>query len=80
MELICPVCNGLEEQFIECPQCSEIMVDQGPLIDYLDDYSPYLSRDITQRVDGAPHDKCVHLYLCEACGWDKRITINRIVK
>ncbi len=80
MELICPVCNGLEQPNIECPQCGDMMVDKGPIVDYLDDYSPYLSNDITQLVDGAPHDKCTHLYQCESCGIDKRIEISRIEK
>ncbi len=80
MELICPVCNGLEQYFIECINCSGLMVDQGPLVDYLDDYSPYLSNDITQMVDGASYDKCVHLYLCEICGHDERIEIKRLEK
>ncbi len=78
MELICPICNGIGDFYIRCPYCDTTMVNEGPIVDYLDDYSPYLSNDITQLVDGAPHDKCVHLYQCRYCGRDKRIQIDRV--
>ncbi|WP_425447085.1 hypothetical protein [Dethiothermospora halolimnae] len=78
MELLCPVCNGLEEPQIVCKVCNSAMEDKGPLVDYLDDYSPYLSNDITQQVDGVAHDKCVHIYKCQNCGKDKRVIINRV--
>jgi len=78
MELVCPLCNGIEKYEISCPTCEGLMVDEGPIVDYLDDYSPYLSRDITQLVDGTASDKCVHLYKCTECSRDKRIEINRV--
>ncbi|MTI48603.1 hypothetical protein [Sporosalibacterium faouarense] len=80
MELICPLCNGLVEYKLECPKCRSNMTDQGPLVDYLDDYSPYLASDITEKVDGVSHNKCVHLYQCENCSNDKRVTINKVMK
>jgi len=79
MQLICPLCNNVNKYSQMCPLCKSNMVDEGPVVDYLDDYSPYLSRDITQLVDGAPYDKCVHLYKCEHCGYDKRIEINKVM-
>lgn len=78
MEFICPICNGLYEYNISCPECGGIMEDQGPLVDYYDDYSPYLSKDLTQLVDGVSHDKCVHLYKCINCNVDRRVEIDRV--
>ncbi|RKD31457.1 hypothetical protein [Thermohalobacter berrensis] len=78
MELVCPLCNNLEEYTMECPMCKENMMDEGPIVNYLDDYSPYLPKDITQLVDGAEHDKCVHLFRCKGCNYDKRVEIKRI--
>lgn len=79
MELVCPLCNGLKEINYECNECKALMVDEGPIVNYLDDYSPYLSNDITQLVDGAPNDKCMHLFTCNKCNKDKRIEIKRIL-
>lgn len=79
MQLVCPLCNGIDEAHFNCPLCHSNMVDEGPVVDYLDDYSPYLSKDITQLVDGAAHDKCVHLYKCKHCGYDKIVEINRVM-
>ena len=78
MEVLCPLCNGLEEYNVVCEKCKSEMENQGPLVDYLDDYSPYLSNDITQLVDGAPHDECVHIFKCNNCQYDKRINIKRV--
>ncbi len=78
MDLVCPLCNGIKNMNISCPVCSAKLKDNGPIVNYLDDYSPYLSNDITQLVDGALHDQCVHLFSCEKCEYDKRIKINRV--
>lgn len=80
MELICPLCNGLINYEVNCPTCGSEMSNQGPVVDYLDEYSPYLSNSITQKVDGVPQDQCVHLYQCEKCNRDKRIIIDRVKK
>lgn len=78
MDLACPLCNGIKDINTSCPRCSAKMKDEGPIINYLDDYSPYLSNDITQLVDGVPHNQCVHLFSCEKCKYDKRIQIDRV--
>ena len=78
MDLICPLCNGIENIEIECSYCSVKMKDMGPVVDYLDNYSPYLADDITQLVDGVSHDQCAHLFSCENCKYDTRIKINRV--
>jgi len=78
MELICPLCNGLFENNYKCEKCHGAVDDVGPIVNYLDDYSPYLSNDITQLVDGVAHDKCLHLYKCNSCDYDKRVEVNRV--
>ncbi len=78
MDLICPLCNGLIEYHVVCEECGSDMTDAGALVNYLDNYSPYLSNDITQQVDGASYDKCVHLFQCDVCNKDKRVTIKRV--
>lgn len=78
MDLVCPLCNGIDDMTEECKYCGNTMIDEGPITNYLDEYSPYLSSDITELVDGAPHDKCMHLFKCEECGYDERIEIERV--
>ncbi|MBS4535211.1 hypothetical protein GOQ29_06200 [Clostridium sp. D2Q-14] len=78
MDMVCPLCNGIKEEIEECSYCGGKMVDEGAIVNYLDDYSPYLSNDITQKVDGAPYDKCVHLFKCEKCGKDRRVEVQRV--
>ena len=80
MDLVCPLCNGLVDYEVGCPRCGNSMTDEGAIVNYFDNYSPYLSNDITQLVDGATHDKCVHLFQCKVCNKDKRVTINRVRK
>ncbi len=78
MDFICPLCNGLKKYKIICPQCGSKMIDDGALINFLDDYSPYLSNDITQLVDGVSHDKCTHIFTCKKCNEQKRFKIQRV--
>jgi Cys-tRNA synthase (O-phospho-L-seryl-tRNA:Cys-tRNA synthase) len=78
MELVCPLCNGIVDFNIKCPICDKSMINEGPVVDYLDEYSPYLASDITQLVDGAPYDKCVHLFQCKHCNYDDRVQIDRV--
>ncbi len=78
MDLVCPLCNGINEMNMNCPKCSARMKDDGPIVNYLDDYSPYLSNDITQLVDGVPHDQCIHLFSCEECEYDERVKVDRV--
>ncbi len=78
LELVCPLCNGIDEMNMSCQMCSEKMKDHGPIVNFFDDYSPYLSNDMTQLVDGVPHDQCVHLFSCEKCKHDKQVIVNRV--
>lgn len=77
MDLICPLCNGLYKINIICPLCFSSMKDSGPVVNYLDDYSPYLLDDITSKVDGVSSNKCVHLFKCSRCKYDKKVEIER---
>ncbi len=78
MELLCPLCNGLERKVILCEGCGNCMEDKGAIQEYLDDYSPYLDLEITRRVDGVPDDQCLHIFGCEACGSIKKVAIGMI--
>ncbi|KNF09494.1 hypothetical protein CLPU_3c02740 [Gottschalkia purinilytica] len=80
MNLICPLCNGLKEKKVKCKNCSDYMKDYGPIVNFYDDYSPYLSNDITQLVDGVSHDCCLHLFNCDNCNYDEKVKINRVRK
>ncbi|MTI65930.1 MAG: hypothetical protein FH753_04940 [Firmicutes bacterium] len=78
MEFVCPLCNGLDKWSKKCLKCGGEMIDRGPVVDYMDEYSPYLSNDITQKVDGACNDKCVHIFKCIKCSRDKRFEVKRV--
>ncbi|MCA0969692.1 hypothetical protein LCM20_03670 [Halobacillus litoralis] len=49
------------------------MRDKGRVADFFDDYSPYLDISFTDLVDGDPDSsiqgECVHLFVCEKCGF-----------
>jgi len=77
MELVCPLCNGLYEIKVICPICQNNMEDKGPIVNYLDNYSPYLLDEITSKVDGVSSYKCVHLFKCSRCKHDKRVEVER---
>lgn len=53
------------------------MVDKGPLVNYLDNYSPYLVDEVTHLVDGVTGDKCLHIYQCPACYYQEKLSIER---
>ncbi|WP_066504889.1 hypothetical protein [Abyssisolibacter fermentans] len=78
MQLVCPLCNSIQDITVKC-ECGSEMINKGPLVDYLDDYSPYLSNDITQLVDGASHNECMHLFYCNNCSKDKRVAVKKIL-
>jgi hypothetical protein len=77
---ICPVCNGLREIFLLCSNCGEPMRESGRLMDYYDDYSPYMEIDLMKMEDGYPDTysghKCPHLYRCLQCHNDDVIFIK----
>ncbi|WP_242837237.1 hypothetical protein [Alkaliphilus transvaalensis] len=78
MEEVCPICNGMNSYIVECPKCGGGMTARGAIQDYYDDYSPYLSKEITQQVDGVAHHCCLHIFFCEKCGADQRVPIKTI--
>ena len=53
------------------------MEDKGPLVNLMDDYSPYLLDEITHLVDGVNRNKCVHTYQCQNCGFKQNYSIER---
>ena len=77
MKAICPLCNGLYEVEYNCTDCNATMVDKGPMVNYMDEYSPYLLDDVTHLVDGVKRDECVHLYQCPKCNKKQLYSIER---
>jgi len=77
---ICPICNGLREVDLQCTQCGKQMVDSGRLMDFYDDYSPYMEIDLMKMEDGYSDtnsgQKCPHLYTCPTCQKDEVIFIK----
>lgn len=71
MERICPICNGLQSIRRFCPYCGQAMEERGALQDFIDDYSPYLSRELGE--DLLQTKDCVHLYYCSHCDMDVRV-------
>lgn len=71
---ICPVCNGFEKLIITCPNCGQTMEDSGRIMDFYDDYSPYMPIDQMKLEDGYPKDdeqkECPHFLTCANCGND----------
>lgn len=67
----CPVCNGFREAYLLCSNCGEPMMESGRLMDFYDDYSPYMEIDLMKMEDGYPStnsgQKCPHVYRCPAC-------------
>ncbi|MBL4955083.1 hypothetical protein JK635_23275 [Neobacillus sp. YIM B02564] len=68
---VCPVCNGLREVYLLCANCGEPMLECGKLMDYYDDYSPYMEIDLMKLEDGYSDNhssrKCAHFYRCPGC-------------
>lgn len=66
--LICPVCNGLIEYIKYCPSCGSKMKVMDRVENYYDDYSPYLSYELTDLIDGDTSYICSHICVCPNCG------------
>ncbi|WP_449620485.1 hypothetical protein [Robertmurraya sp. Marseille-Q9965] len=77
---ICPICNGFKELHKECQTCGTSLEDSGRVMDYYDDYSPYMPIDLMKLEDGYPNDyenhQCPHLLKCPQCGYDEIVFIN----
>lgn len=65
MELVCPLCNGLQEVRARCHRCGEHLEDGGMSSDYEGPYSPY---ELTPQVKLANGGRCTHLLYCTSCG------------
>lgn len=69
---ICPNCNGFETAKFQCPNCGATMDDSGRIMDFYDDYSPYMEIDELKLEDGYPNtfskNQCPHLMSCLHCG------------
>jgi hypothetical protein len=68
---ICPLCNGFEASSTTCTSCFQMMEDQGRVMDYFDDYSPYMEIEDMKKIDGYQQsykeNLCVHLLYCANC-------------
>jgi hypothetical protein len=77
---ICPNCNGFDVITIHCPSCGSKMYDSGRIMDFYDDYSPYMEIDDLKFEDGYPDTfskgKCPHLMSCFQCGRNEIIFIQ----
>lgn len=71
---ICPICNGFEEIKATCSSCGNELIDSGRIMDYYDDYSPYMPIDQMKMEDGYPNDyknkECPHMLKCSVCGYE----------
>ncbi|WP_341540268.1 hypothetical protein [Melghiribacillus thermohalophilus] len=56
------------------------MSDQGRVIDFFDDYSPYMEDEGMKWLDGvadsARRHLCIHLFHCPQCDYDIQIAIQ----
>ncbi|MEW9051321.1 MAG: hypothetical protein AB2392_09215 [Neobacillus sp.] len=77
---ICPICNGFREVYSICSSCGSQMIESGRVMDYYDDYSPYMEIDLMKMFDGYQDTnsghKCPHLYRCPTCQNDEIIFIK----
>lgn len=68
---ICPLCNGFKDMRLFCPKCQRLLEDKGRLMDFFDDYSPYMPIDQMKLEDGFPEDlkngECPHFFTCPNC-------------
>ncbi|KAA0547494.1 hypothetical protein FZW96_11605 [Bacillus sp. BGMRC 2118] len=72
---ICPLCNGFETVTSSCQHCQSKMEDKGRVIDYFDDYSPYMEIEDMKKIDGFSQthsdQQCAHLLFCPSCGQEQ---------
>lgn len=77
---ICPICNGFQEVHKSCHSCGTTLADSGRVMDFYDDYSPYMPIDQMKLENGYPDDyekgQCPHLFKCPQCGLDEIVFIQ----
>ncbi|PLR86643.1 MULTISPECIES: hypothetical protein [Bacillus] len=76
----CPICNGFRRLEVACPSCGQPLAEQGRIMDYYDDYSPYMPIDQMKLEDGYPttysNQQCPHLFTCSECGLEKVLLVK----
>jgi hypothetical protein len=77
---ICPVCNGVIDYIKYCPRCGDKMSILDRVENYYDDYSPYLSYELTDLNDGNSERTCTHMSVCRTCGYKTKIFIENIIE
>jgi hypothetical protein len=81
MELVCPVCNGIDKLNINCPHCTSATEDCGILKNFLGPYSPYEESKpdlFTNQLD-LETGNCMHLVSCPNCGEDTRVPVGKVI-
>ncbi|WML43273.1 hypothetical protein [Neobacillus sp. PS3-40] len=77
---ICPICNGFRTIYLTCETCGSEMLERGRIMDYYDDYSPYMDIDLMKMEDGYKdtysNHKCPHLFRCPNCASEEVILIK----
>lgn len=76
----CPLCNGFEVYVEHCPTCNQLLEDKGRVIDYFDDYSPYMEIDDMKKLDGyeqtLQRNQCAHVLFCVLCNAEQVVFIQ----
>lgn len=79
MTKLCALCNGLYKISIGCPKCNSILHDLGLVQDFFDSYSAYLDQEVYEDgYKGYTEDCCVHLLVCDFCGWQEYRRMKRM--
>ncbi|MDL4842733.1 hypothetical protein [Aquibacillus rhizosphaerae] len=78
----CPLCNGLKSINLNCPNCQQVMDNQGRTVDFMGDYIPYLEYEGTKLIDGELNSTqdhtCLHLFYCTSCNQQLNVPIQEI--
>lgn len=70
MQMVCPVCNKMNDIEYNCNKCGAKMVEKGRKQEYYDDYSA------DHPIDDAGN-YCVHLFRCTKCHNMEQIKIKK---
>lgn len=62
----------------KCSVCGENMQVLDRVESYYDDYSPYLSHELTDLNDGDSPGICSHMSVCPNCGNKEIIEVNNM--
>lgn len=75
---VCPICNGMIEYIKFCSKCGNKMNILDRIENYYDEYSPYLSYELTDMADGDIPNVCSHFCYCPNCGEKSIISAENI--